>query len=526
MNSKNFEEREESKHTPNDYLLGVDIGTLGSKGILIDAEGKVLAEHYAEHDVNVIRPGWVEQDPETCYWGDFKKIVKNLFRTSGVDPKNLAGIGVSGLTPDAAPVDKSAKPVRPCIIYMDRRAHEECEWTRENIGFEKAFKISGNTLDPYFAGYKILWYRRNEPDNYARTWKILNADKFVILKLTGESVIDYGVATITAPLFDYQKKKWSEEICQAMEIDIEKLPTPYYCHEVVGEVTSQAENETGIPKGTPVIAGGPDAMFSLLSVGGTKDGESCFSYGTTGCWVIVQDEPRFDPRLINTYYAVPDKYVSAGGMIAVGALVRWFRDQFGHVEKSVSAPLGISAYKVLDLEAEKVPAGCDGLVVLPYFMGERTPIWDTEAKGVILGLTLYHTRAHVYRALLESAGYGLRHHMEITKAIGINVKEIIAVDGGAKSRLWRQIVTDITGFPQSYAPDVLGAPFGDAFLAGVGVGMFKDFESIKKFVEIKDETKPNRKSYEVYSKLYNAYRNLYEHTKNDAHAIHKLLYGP
>ncbi|MEM3044677.1 MAG: FGGY family carbohydrate kinase, partial [Candidatus Bathyarchaeia archaeon] len=177
------------------YLFGIDIGTFGSKGILIDAEGTIHAEHFIEHDINVVRPGWVEQDPERCYWQDFKTIIRVLLKGSGIDPGDIAGIGISSLAPDMLPIDRDGRPVRPCIIYMDRRAERECRWVLDNIGFDKVFEISGNAVDSYFAGYEVLWYLNNEPENYNRTWKILNADKYVIYKLTGEPVIDHTTAT-------------------------------------------------------------------------------------------------------------------------------------------------------------------------------------------------------------------------------------------------------------------------------------------------------------------------------------------
>lgn len=503
------------------YLFGIDIGTFGSKGVLIDLDGKIYAEHFIEHGVNVVKPGWVEQDPDQCYWRDFKTITKILLGHSKIEPEDIAAIGISSLAPDMLPVDSDGKPVRPCMIYMDRRAEKECKWVRDNIGFEKVFEITGNAIDSYFAGYKILWYLNNEPENYSRTWKILNADKYVIYKLTGEAVIDHVTATIFAPLFDYKREEWSEEICQVAGVDIDKLPKSFEPQEVVGEVDSKGEKETGLAEGTPIVAGAPDAMESSLSVGILKKGESAFTYGTTGCWVVVQDEPRFDPRFVNAHY-FSGKYASVGAMITTGGLVRWFRDQFGQPEKQRAEKEGTSAYKLLDEEAEKIPPGCDGLITLPYFMGERTPIWDPMARGIIFGLNLYHTRAHIYRSLLESAGYALRQHMEIAKEIGIEVESMIAANGGAKSKLWRQIVSDITGFPQLYVPEARGAPFGDALLAGIGTGLFKKFEEVKKFVKVEEEVIPNKSLTEIYSKLFQVYKNLYPHTKTDAHMIHAI----
>ena len=236
---------------------------------------------------------------------------------------------------------------------------------------------------------------------------------------------------------------------------------------------------------------------------------SVFMYGTTGCWGIITSKPVIDPRLINSFYLGDDKYISLAGMVTTGALVRWFRDEFGTVELDVEKAAGISAYSILDREAEKIPPGSEGVIILPYFMGERTPIWDPKARGVIFGLTLYHTKAHVYRAVLESAGYALKQHIEIIKELGIPVKRVIAVNGGARSKLWRQIISDITGLSQQYIAEAPGAPYGDAFLAGVASGVFEDMTQIRRHVRIAEETKPNEENSRKYEKLYEVYKELY-----------------
>ncbi|MDK2784816.1 MAG: ribulokinase [Bacillota bacterium] len=505
------------------YLLGFDVGTSGSKGVIVTLDGRVVATASAEHGVDVPRPAWAEQDPEAVYWGDFKKIVKKMLADSRVNPQEIAGIGVSGLTPDMAPVDREGKAVRPCIIYMDRRATAECDWAKEHLGEGKIFEVSGNAVDPYFAGYKMMWYARHERENYERTWKMLNSHAYIIFKLTGEAVIDYGVAGLTAPLFDIKNLKWSEEMCAACGIDMEKLPKPYPAHEVVGTVSDVAAKETGLAMGTPVIAGGGvDASCSAFSVGMIEPGTSACMYGTTHCWQIALSEPKFDPRFINFPHVYPGAYVALAGLGTTGAIIRWFRDQFGQVEKETEAKLGVSAYKILDMEAQQIPPGSDGLVLLPYFMGERTPIWDPYARGVFFGLSLYHTRAHLYRAIMEGIGYGLAHHAEVARELGIMPERVVAVDGGASSPLFRQIVTDIMNVPQDYMAKVAGAPVADAFLAGVGVGIYKDFREIKKWITFTESNEPNPAATAVYRKLYGVYRRLYEKTADEMHFIARL----
>lgn len=505
-----------------ELLLGIDIGTLGSKGVLINSEGEVLWRHFVEHGIDIIRPGWVEQDPETCYWGDFKQLVGHLIKTSNLNPRQIGGIGISSLAPDVILVDERGESIRPCILYMDRRAEEECEWVRKEIGEKKVFEVTGNTIDSYFAGNEILWCMRNELENYRKTWKILNANGYLVLKLTGEASIDSSTGCIFSPLFDYKKKNWSQELCQETGVDMEKLPDVYDPPEKVGEVTLDAERETGLASGTPVIAGGSDAMMSALAVGVLDGGESALTYGTTSCWVVVQDKPNFDPKMVNALHTRPGKYISAGAMVTTGAIVRWFRDQFSRMEKHVGNSSNIDPYHLLDLEAEKISPGSNGLITLPYFMGERTPIWNPKAKGMIFGLSLGHTRPHIYRSILEGVAYGVRQHMEIAKSKGIRIKNIKAVGGGAKSRIWKQIISDVTGHPQFYVPDAPGAPLGDAFLAGICVGIFENFDEIRSFLPHGEEIKPNEKLYEEYSKLYQIYLNLYENTVKESTLVHRL----
>ncbi|MEM3713460.1 MAG: FGGY-family carbohydrate kinase [Nitrososphaeria archaeon] len=505
------------------YLLGVDIGTSSTKGVLIDNNATVIAESVVEHGINIIKPGWVEQDPEKCYWGDFKEIVKCLLKKVKISPENIKGIGISSLSPDLIPIDKKGHAIRPAIIYMDRRAWKECEEIKSKFGEEEVVNMTGNAVDPYFAGYKLIWYMRNEPENYRLTWKILNADKYVVFKLTSNPAIDRTNATLFSPYYDIKNKTWSEEMSMKLGGGIEKLPEIFESNEVVGYVSQDAAKETGLVAGIPVFACGPDAIVSAYSVGMIELGESCFMYGTTGCWFVVVDKPIVDKRLISTCHVVPGKYILGGGMISTGALIRWFRDNFGQMEKYIENVSNVSAYKLLDLQAEKIAPGSDGLIILPYFMGERTPIWDVNAKGLVFGLTLNHTKAHLYRALLEASGYGLRHHIDIAKSLGVNIKEMLAVNGGARSKLWRQIITDITGVRQVYVTPALGAPYGDAFIAGVGVGIFKNFEAIKEYVHANEITEPNGEYHKFYTSLYNIYLELYPKLKENFRQLNTII---
>lgn len=504
-----------------EYLIGVDIGTLGSKGVIIDNDGNILNSCFIEHGINVIRPGWVEQDPEQTYYGDFKTIVRYLISKTGVSPSRIVGVGVSSLSPDACPIDIDGNFVRPAIIYMDRRATEECKMVEQTIGKREVVQRTGNAVDPYFAGYKMLWMMNNEPENYKRTWKFLNACKYVVYKITGVPSVDISNAALTAPFYDIHKREWSEEICSKLGFDREKLPEVYDLGEIIAHTSRRTSSDTMLPEGIPVVSCSVDGLMSFFSVGCLEPGDAVLMYGTTGVMGIVSEKPTWDPRLLNTFY-FGGKTIHAAAMIASGALVRWFRDQFGFLEKEVERQSDVSAYSLLDKMAEKIPPGSDGLVILPYFMGERTPIWDPAARGVVVGLTLYHTRNHVFRALLESVGYGLKQHIDVAKELGISIKRIVAVNGGARSRVWRQIISDITGMPQFYSSKAGGAPFGDAFLAGVAVKVFDRLEAVRNYVVMDDETYPIAENTKRYHELYNVYTSLYPKLKTEMHALSVL----
>ena len=269
----------------------------------------------------------------------------------------------------------------------------------------------------------------------------------------------------------------------------------------------------------PYYAGGCDAASSAFSVGMINPGDSACMYGTTHCWQIVLPEPKFDRQFINFPYFIPGSYVAVAGLGTSGGVIKWFRDNFGELEKQYEGQRGTSAYKLLDLEAARIPKGSDGLVLLPYFMGERSPIWDPKARGTFIGLSLYHTRAHMFRAILEGIGYALEHHAEILRGMGLMPKRITAVDAGASSDLFRQIVTDIMNTPQDYMSKASGAPIANAFLAGLGVGIFKDFTDINKWIAYDTSNEPDAASQEIYSKLFKLYKDLYPKTKDIMHAL-------
>jgi xylulokinase len=505
------------------YLLGIDIGTLGSKGIIVDYELNVVATQFIEHGLLIPKPGWAEQEADKIWWGDFRKLSKVLLKEAAIDPKDIAGIGVSALFADMLPLDKEGRSLRPGILYgIDTRASKEIKWIEEQIDKERIFDVCGNMLTSQSVGPKILWFKEHEPNKFKKTHKILSATGYIVFKLTGNFTVDNVIASFFHPFFNLSKIKWEDEIFEQIGIPRNLLPQNKWSTEIAGYITEEASKETGFAKGTPVIVGTGDALASLVSVGALKDREAIFMYATTGCIFTTLKEKATNPNLWSFAHCLKGKYSIAGGMATSGAIVRWFRDQFGYKEKKIEKEKKLDAYQLLDDQAVKIAPGSDGLIILPYFSGERTPLNDELARGTIIGLTLSHTKAHIYRAILESVGYGFRHHLDEMKKSKVLPKRVFAIDGGAKSALWRKIVSNITGVTQEYVSKPLGAPFGDAYLAGLGIGMFKDFKPLLSSVEIEDTTKPNIELKKKYDKYYLIYKKLYPHIKEDVHNLAKL----
>ena len=492
------------------YLVGVDIGTTTSKGLVIDSDGKVASEASFEHDVIFPKLGWAEHDPEKHWWNDFVKITRTLLDKSKIRPTEIRGIGVSGLCPSVVLLNKDGSPIRPAILYSDTRAIKEIKFMKENIGSDEILEISGNQATTQTVAPKILWVKRNEQQNFIKTRMLLSAPyNYIVYKLTGQFSMDYGTAKWFG-IFDARKLMWRQDFCDQLGIPSSILPPVYDATHVIGETTEEAARDTGLPKNMPVIVGACDSAVEPLSVGVVKSGDAVFTYGTTGLLKVCCDTLKVVPGLHSDIHCIkPLRYFLGGAMVTTGALVKWFRDQFGHPELKEQEISNVDAYRILDSKAAEISPGSEGLIALPYFMGERTPIFDPLARGVVFGLTLSHTRVHIYRALLEAVGYALYNHLEILKEHSALPKRIIASGGGARSELWRQIISDIINMPQGYM-ETPGVPYGAAYLAGYGVGIFKDFKTIsEKWVKPVAITKPRPEVHKKYEKFFKVYIKLY-----------------
>ncbi|MEH7482809.1 FGGY-family carbohydrate kinase, partial [Neobacillus drentensis] len=474
------------------YLLGTDIGTSGTKTILMDTEGNLIAQDLQEYDVLTPKPLWAEQWP--VVWLDATKTsIKNTVQKSGIPAGKIRGIAISGLYGGSGiPLDEKMEPVRPCMIWMDRRAEAETKWVLDHIGEEKLREVTHNGADSYYGYTKMLWMKNHEPENWQKTRLFLPPNDYVIYKLTGEIAIDYSSAGNIGGIFDMNNRIWSIEMMDAMGIPLSMMPDKIVeSTDIVGGLTKEAAAELGLSEGMPVIASGIDCGAANIGLGVFESGIYAAAIGTSMCAALISDQPVKGKDLIVWPYLYDAKklsYYFAGGATA-GAIVKWFRQTMCQYELEVEKAGGKNAYDVLNEQAADIPVGSEGLIVLPYFMGERSPIWDSDAKGTIVGLSLAHTKAHIYRAFLEAVAFSLRDAIEAT---GENLGEYILLAGGVtKSKLWRQIFADVTGYPVVCPIHDVEANMGDVMLAGIGTGLLS-YEDVKKWQVLDQKIMTNK----------------------------------
>lgn len=494
------------------YLLGIDIGTSACKVAIFDKEGNVVAAENRDYDVYYPQPGWAEQNPEE-WWRAVCSAVKNALKKGKIDPEAIAGIGIDGQSWSAIAVDKAGNVLTNTPIWMDTRTQDICEELNTRIGKENIFALAGNSLHPSYTTAKILWYQKNLPEVYAKTEKILQSNSYIVYKLTGNMTQDisqgYGLHC-----FNIHTGRWDTGMCEKMGIPMYLLPDLYPSHEVVGTVTGKAAEESGLAAGTPVVAGGLDAACGTLGAGVLHAGETQEQGGQAGGMSICTDTCQADPRLILGYHVVPGKWLLQGGTTGGGGVMRWLEREFGDYERETGARQGKSSLELLNEEAGKAAPGSDGMVFLPYMAGERSPIWDPDAKGVFYGLDFSKTKGHFIRAAMEGVAYALRHNLETAEQTGVKAEVLRAMGGSANSLLWTQIKADITGKPIIVPSSDTATTLGAVILAGVGVGVYESFEeAVEKTVKIKRSHEPNLENQKVYRKNYEIYLELYRQLK-------------
>ena len=493
------------------YTLGIDIGTFESKGVLVNVEtGAIVAQAAHPHEMLVPRPGWAEHRPEEDWWGDTVRIIRKLLSESGVDAGQVAAVATSAIGPCMLPVDDSGAPLMNGVLYgVDTRAEREIADLNAEIGEERILATCGNALTSQSVGPKILWLKRNHPELYARTHKVLTSTSFITHRLTGEYVIDHYTAANFSPLYDVERLDWSDALTASI-LPLDRLPRLLWSTEIAGRVTATAAAETGLAEGTPVTCGTIDAAAEAVSVGVRYPGDMMMMYGSTIFIIQVTDVPVRDPRLWYAPWLVPGQHASMAGLATSGTLTHWFRDQFA---RELSRQ---EAFPALAEEAAVSPPGANGLIMLPYFSGERTPIHDPRAKGAFFGLNLTHTRGDMYRALIEGIAMGTAHVIETYRDLNAAPDRILAVGGGTKNALWLQATSDFGGVPQIVSEKTVGASYGDALIAAIAAGV-ADLDDISAWNPAMESIEPRRE--DVHERHYALFRRLYEQTKDIAAAL-------
>jgi xylulokinase len=491
-------------------FLGIDVGTGGSRAILVDEGGRVKASESVEH-APFASPGagWAEQDARD-WWRASAAAVRALL-AGGVRAGEVAAVGLTGQMHGSVLLDARDEPLRPSIIWCDQRTDEQCRSITERVGARRIVELTCNPALTGFTLPKLLWVREREPEVWGRVRAVLLPKDYVRLRLTGERATDVADASGTL-LFDVARRRWSEEMLAAAEIDSSILPPAYESPEVVGRVSAEGASETRLPEGTPVVAGAGDQAAGAVGMGVVRPGAVSATIGTSGVVFAATDRPALDPagRVHTFCHAVPGRWHVMGVTQGAGLSLRWFRDTFG-----AGGGEGRDPYERLSEEASAAPPGSDGVLWAPYLMGERTPHLDPNARAALVGLNASHTRAHVVRAVLEGVAFSLRDTFEIFKEMGVPVEAIRLGGGGARSALWRQIQADVYGRAVELVETEEGAAYGAALLAGVGAGAWASVDdACAETTRVRARVEPASAElmetrYQTFRKLYPALRALY-----------------
>lgn len=487
--------------------MGIDIGTSSCKVAIFNTKGEVIAQTNGEYNTYYPQEGFVEQNPDE-WWTAVCEASKLCIEKANINSEKIVGVGVAGQSWSAIAVDVDGNVLINNPIWMDTRSRDICHEIIDRVGEQRIFELSGNPLQPTYTTAKILYYKQHNPAVYERIFAILQSNSYIVYKLTGEFSQDksqgYGLHC-----YDMKNGKWDQDMCERLGISKTMLPKIYECSEVVGSLTEQAAKECGLKEGTKVVAGGLDAACATLGVGVINNGQTQEQGGQAGGMSICIDTYQADPKLILSNHVVPGKWLLQGGTTGGGGVMRWVERELG--DRGTAKEKGISSFDYLNDLAREVPAGSEGVTFLPYMAGERSPIWNPYAKGVYYGLDFSKTRGHMVRASMEGVAYSLKHNLDVAEEAGARVKELVATGGSANSLLWTQIKSDITGKDIIVPASDEATPLGAAILAGVGVGIYSDFESaIKECVSIKRIHSANKDNERVYEQGFKKYLKIYD----------------
>ena len=507
------------------YFLGIDIGTFSSKGVLVGEDGRLKARASVAHTMDNPAPGYFEQDAEQIWWGDFCKLSRELIQTSDISPEEIGAVGASTLGADCLPVDEEGKPLRKAILYgIDARCTEEMEEMTSYYGEERVQELFGRPICSGDVAAKILWLKKNEPEVYKKACKFLTGSSYVTAKLTGNYTVDRFLGIASFRPFYQMDGTIREEMCDPI-CSPSQLAEGHAVTDIAGRVTEAAAAETGLAPGTPVIVGTGDSAAEAISTGVLSPGDLMVQFGSSLFFYCCTDRMVTDERVRGNSFVIPGRYSIAAGTNNAGTLQNWYRDTlFSDCLQAEETEAGSSFAQMME-GIEEIEPGSEGLVTLPYFAGERTPINDPAARGMVFGLTLNHTRKHLYRSALEGIVFSILQHIEIFREKGIEPTRILAAGGGTKNPVWMQMTADITGIPVAVGEETAGACYGDALMAAIGVGHFKGFEELRDIINIKRIYTPDENRTKLYRPYYELFCRLYEDNKDSLHRLSDLNHG-
>ena len=498
------------------YVLGIDVGTGGTRALVISEHGQILASATEEHEPFASPEiGWAEQHPQD-WWRACGMAVRKALAGAALPAEQIACVGFSGQMHGAVMLDASDEVVRPALIWCDVRTEKQGRELTEKIGAEALIRLTCNPALPNFTVTKFLWVREQEPENWKRVRSVMLPKDYVRFRLTGERATDMADASGTLML-DVAHRRWSDKVLQAAGIEKSLLPQLFESPEICGKVSAAGAAATGLEPGTPVVAGAGDQAAGAVGMGIVAPGAVSATIGTSGVVFAATDRPSLDPkgRLHTFCHAVPGRWHVMGVTQAAGLSLRWFRDRFGAGGNTTGSEDGGDPYDRLITEAAAVPPGSDGLLWAPYLMGERTPHLDPNARAALIGLTASHTRGHVVRAILEGVAFSLRDSFTLFAEMGVPVKNIRLGGGGARSALWRQIQADVYGHEVEILEAEEGAAYGAAILAGVGAGLWSSVDNAcDETVKVALRVAPPHAVVQRMNTSYAAYRRMYPAIKS------------
>jgi xylulokinase len=496
------------------YVIGLDIGTTSTIGILIRPPDQVLALASRPVALHTPKPGWAEEDPRQ-WWDNVCAIARELLARSEVAPDELVAIGVSGMLPAVVLLDEAGALLRPSIQQSDGRCGEEVAELRREVDERAFIAKAGNGINQQLVSAKLRWIEKHEPDIFSRIATVFGSYDYINWKLTGEKAVEQNWA-LEAGFVDVRTHAIADDLVALGHIKRGALPRKVASHEILGRVSAGAAAQTGLPAGLPVVGGAADFVASALGAGLAKPGDVLLKFGGSVDILIATDKIKPDPRVYLDYHLIPGLFVPNGCMATGGSGLNWFAANFAGGEKAAAAAAGLTLHQHLDRLAEAKPAGAEGVRALPYFLGEKTPIHDPSARGLISGLTLSHDVGHVWRALLESYAYAIAHHIETLNDIGHRTDRYLVSDGGSNSRVWMQIVADVLQKPVQRLTGHPGSCLGAAWTAAIGAGLTDDWSGVARFVGWGDRLEPEARHAGVYAAGYREFRELYRRMEGAA----------